>query len=629
MEILPRRRTSFGAWWLLAAAIVCMGAFAALWRFHFGSAATLSPGKLTRLTSDSGLSDASALSPDDKLVAYSSDRDPEGGRDLYVKQIAGGQPVRLTFDGAGNTTPDFSPDGDRIVFRSNRDGGGIYEIPTFGGDARLLAQDGFNPRYSPDGTQVAYWVGNEGVALTVPGNGAVWVVQVSGRQRRLLAPNLTNARYPVWSPDGKHLLVVGYSAQKPDDYLFVDWWLIPNNGGKALRAGAYDAFIRASLQGNNRTITQSASIPLPGVVPRPFCWLRATNRIIFSAASENGDSQNIWEGGISPATGKLSGVFRRVTAGAGNEIEPSSPSGHALTFTTIDRRRAIWSLPTDRDHATPAAALERVTEGALFREHASLSGDARFVAFASAQPSRLNIWLHELATGKEVPVAASSFVQRYPLVNTSGTKVAFSSYENGKRLVYVSTPGGIPEKMCEGCLRATDWSSDEKSVLIFTASPYQVNLLDVATHQQTTILKHDKYNLLFARFSPDNRWVSFTVRVDSNRSWIAIAATNGPRPVPESAWIRIAEGTAEDWANWSTDGRTLYFTSPRDGHYCLWAQRIDTLTHRPKGEPYAVQHFHGRMSYQQGGWSAAGGRIAIVLVEDKGNVWMMSPAGER
>ena len=90
---------------------------------------------------------------------------------------AGGQPIRLTSDGAGNTQPDFSPDGTKIVFRSNRDGGGIYEIPAFGGESRLLARDGWNPKYSPDGSQVAYWVGQGGnVAITVPGGGAVWLV---------------------------------------------------------------------------------------------------------------------------------------------------------------------------------------------------------------------------------------------------------------------------------------------------------------------------------------------------------------------------------------------------------------------------------------------------------------------
>jgi Tol biopolymer transport system component len=191
-------------------------------------------------------------------------------------------------------------------------------------------------------------------------------------------------------------------------------------------------------------------------------------------------------------------------------------------------------------------------------------------------------------------------------------------------VVYVAAPGGAPEKLCEGCLRATDWSRDEKTLLVFGGNPYQINVLELASHRQTPLLKHANYNLLYGRFSPDNRWVSFTVRTEPNRARIAIAPINGPAPVPDSAWITIAQAEAEDWANWSPDGKTLYFTSNRDGHFCLWGQRLEARSHRPMGEAFAVQHLHGRVSYRQGGWSAAGGRIAMVLDEHTGNIWMMS-----
>ena len=112
-------------------------------------------------------------------------------------------------------------------------------------------------------------------------------------------------------------------------------------------------------------------------------------------------------------------------------------------------------------------------------------------------------------------------------------------------------------------------------MLVFGGDPYQINVLDLASHQQTPLLKHPTYNLLYGRFSPDNRWVSFTVRTEPNRGHIAIAPVDGPKPVPESAWITITESEAQDWANWSPDGKTLYFTSRRDGHYCLWGQRLE------------------------------------------------------
>ncbi len=608
-------------WLPYAAAVFLAISFALWWQFH-SPPAPPPPWKLTRLTSDTGLSGSSALSPDGKLVAYSSDRSLDGERDLYIKQVAGGQPIRLTSDGAGNTSPDFSPDGSKIVFRSSRDSGGIFEIPTFGGQARLLARDGLNPKFSPDGSQVAYWVGSESVATAVPGNGTVWVVSVAGGQPRRVGSNFTTARYPIWSPDGKRLLLTGYTSAKPFERSGIDWWLADANGGEAVKTGAYDALVRGGLQGD--VFSAGSSQP---IAPRPGCWSGA-NTVIFSSA--NGDTQNLWEIGVSPRTGKVSGVLQRLTTGAGNEREPSCASGGVLTFTSVDIRRDVWSLPFDLNRATPKGALERITQGPAVRENASLSNNGRYVAFASDQSGRLNIWTRDLATGRESSVAGSSFTQRYPVIDASGSRIAFSVFERDKRVVYVSTPGGTPEKLCEGCFRATDWSRDEKTILVFVGSPYQIDDLDLASHRRIPLLKHPSYNLLYGRFSPDNRWVSFTARTQPNLGRIAIAPIDGPKPVPESAWITIAEGDAGDWANWSPDGNTLYFTSPRDGHNCLWGQRIETRSRRPVGQPFAVQHFHGRLFYSGNlGWSAAADRIGLVLNETTGNIWTMSRSSAR
>ena len=611
----PGKR-GLGLRWLFATA-ACLAASVAIWWRPYDSPSAPALWKLTQLTNDAGLSDWPALSPDGKLLAYGSDRGLEGGQDLYVKQVAGGQPVRLTFDGLGNTTPDFSPDGSRIVFRSRREGGGIYEVRTLGGELRLLAREGLNPRFSPDGSQVAYWVGAPNVAVTVPGSGAIWVVPAAGGQPRRLAPSLTDARYPIWSPDGKRLLFIGYTSGKTYERSALDWWLVPVNEGHPIRTGANDALVRAGLEGPEPNDFSSSTIPIPNV-PRPGCWLAAANRVVF--ATRGGDTNNLWETGISIETGKVSGVFKRLTAGATNEVEPSCASGDVLAFTNVDSKRDILLLPFDLDRGRPRGPLERIALG----QYPSLTRNGHYVAFASDRSGVLNIWLREIATGKESQVASSQFVQRYPVINASGSRIAFSSYEHGKRFVYVSTPGGTPEKLCEGWLRAQDWSRDEKTLLIYGGSPYQINALDLASHRQSELLKHPTYGLIYGRFSPDNRWVSFTARTQPGRGLIMIAPVDGPKPVPESAWIKIAEEAAEDRAEWSPDGKTIYFTSARDGHTCVWGRRIEASSHLPVGDAFPAQHFHGRASYAQMGWSAAGGRIAMTLGESTGNIWMMS-----
>jgi len=610
------------AWGAATVALMAMSVGVGWWLRR--PPAALPHWKLTRLTADSGLSDYAALSPDGKLVAYSSDRIQDGQVDLYVKQVAGGQPVRLTFDGAGNTMPDFSPDGSRIIFRSNRDGGGVYEIAALGGEARKLATGGLNPKFSPDGTRIAYWIGDPHIAEAVPGSGTVWVAPAAGGPPRKLGPTFTAARYPLWSPDGKHVLVIGYTSTEAFQALGLDWWFVDVDGSDAVPTGASVLLAREGMGA-----VTGRSLSSPGSLSPPVCWSASTNTIVLSAAV--GETDDLWEVTISPRTGRVSGPVTRLTTSASSEVHPSCATSAAGTvaFTALDSRTDVWATDIDLLRGAPRGPLQRITQGPARREHASLSRAGRYVAFSSNQSGAQNIWIRDLMTGKESIVAGSPMVQRYPVIDAAGARIAYSVYEGDKRSVYLSAPGGVPEKLCEGCLRATDWSPDEKSLLTFGGNPYEIRRLDLASRQETAILKHPAYQLLYGRFSPDGRWVSFTVRVAPTRARIAIAPLGGPTPVPESAWITIADAQPEDWAMWSSDGQALYFTSSRDGYSCVWGQRLDLVGRRPAGDAFPVQHLHGRVSYQFGGWSAAAGRLAMLLLEGTGNIWTMSRSDGR
>jgi serine/threonine protein kinase len=152
-RVLTQRWMVTGALGIVALGVVSFGAW--WWASRPQPSAPVQP-SLVRLTSDLGWTDYAAISPDGRMLAYASDRSGEENLDIWVRQIPDGSSIRLTRHSADDVDPSFSADGTRIAFQSSRLGGGIYVIPTLGGEERLLVKQGFSPRFSPDGKWIAY-----------------------------------------------------------------------------------------------------------------------------------------------------------------------------------------------------------------------------------------------------------------------------------------------------------------------------------------------------------------------------------------------------------------------------------------------------------------------------------------
>jgi Tol biopolymer transport system component len=126
--------------------------------------------------------------------------------------------------------PSFSPEGGQIAFYSARDGGGIYLVPTFGGEERLLVRGASQPCFSPDGKWIAYSVG-----VYWGADSRVFVIPVGEGTPKRVAADIWWTRSPVWSPDGQHLLVLGTADTY--DPASLDFWLVSLEGGTSLKTG--------------------------------------------------------------------------------------------------------------------------------------------------------------------------------------------------------------------------------------------------------------------------------------------------------------------------------------------------------------------------------------------------------
>lgn len=149
-------------------------------------------------------------SPDGGEIVFASNRD--GNYEIYLRR-AGGELAKLTNNQADDAHPAWSPNGERIIFASNR-GGDYFQIYTMrpdGSDVRQVSQvpgnHAMHPRYSPDGTQIAYMQASI-LAPICTWNWDIWVMNADGSNQRRVTTQLFADIYPnwIWTPNGSAIV---------------------------------------------------------------------------------------------------------------------------------------------------------------------------------------------------------------------------------------------------------------------------------------------------------------------------------------------------------------------------------------------------------------------------------------
>lgn len=571
--------------------------------------------KTLALTTDPGLSTAPSLSGDGRMLAFASDRGGDGNLDIWVQQIPGHAPMRLTSDTAEETDPDISPDGTRVVFRSEKDGGGIYIMPALGGQQVLLAQGGRNPRFSPDGASVAYWVGRERTQL-LAGSAQSYVISSGGGAPKS-AGDLAASMYPIWSPDGKYLLVVGRRTTDTKAEKFPHWWLVSAESG-APRA------ITPSLDDLHPELHHTAS-HLHYV---PVAWTPATG-VVFAARL--GDASNLWSIGLDADQARLSGGLRRITAGTSSEVL-AALSKRAdlppLAYTSQSLRFGLWALSIDPETGTVRGDPARLTSGIPPAFNPSLSWDGSKLAFTRAGPVQA-LWLLDLATGRESPLFTSPNTLFSTRLSGDGYWITFGEFPGS--ISRISSRGGTVSHLCANCGSPMYSFFDGSQLLIEPAeAPPDVRRLDAGSGKITSFVSGPD-PLYGADVTRDGKWVAFHSAPGGERSQIFVAPVQDGKAAPSTAWIPITNADAlHQGPRWSPQGRILYYLSNQDGAVCIWARRLDPATKVPVGPPFAVLHMHHASRSLQTlarlddrvSLTVAPGKLVLVAGELTGNIWL-------
>jgi serine/threonine protein kinase len=596
-------------WWFATAVILVISALAAI-LYLTRSPRVITTPSLTRLTWDSGLTTDPALSPDGKLLAYSSDRSGEGHLDIYVQQVGGGEPLRLTSGPGDKREPAFSPDGTTIVFDSAD--GGLYLVSALGGTARKLVAEGQGAQFSPQGKEIAYWSGGiGGVALNIPGEARIYVVDSTGGIPKQLRSDFAVATFPIWTADGRHLLFLGNpDASKAET---ADWWVTPVDPGPAGKTGVIETMAKAKLTGDSQDFFPYERIALDA----------DGKGLIFPGRS--GDITNLWRIPFSPTKFRASGHPQQLTSGATREESPSAvrltDGTSRVAFASFAENLAVWSLPIQPNQGRVTGEPEQLTHDAVGDFMPSISRDGSKIVFVSTRPGQQEVWTKNLRTGQESALTATRVQKWDPKFSPDGSKIAFAEFGQSSdwNVFVVPTTGGLPEMVCRQCGEVTDWSLDGKRIIGNTVDG-RAWVLDLVSHHKSDLLATQRW-IATDKFSPDGRWFGF-MDAGSSGKHAYIAPASG-QPVPESAWIAVMDGETQGW---SPDGNLLYATSWRDGHACIWAQRLQPVTKQPVGEPFAVFHFHSaRRSFSNQIERTLGvgtNKLVFSMGERAGNIWV-------
>jgi dipeptidyl aminopeptidase/acylaminoacyl peptidase len=262
--------------------------------------------------------------------------DPRGVKeDIWVVSVAGGEPWRV----ADGRWPAFAPNGKELAFVA---GGQLHLVAgdRFKDDATVHVRGRVShPRWSPDGSQLAFSVSREH-------HGFIAVYDVARRSITWLAPGVDNDISPVWSPDGSTVAFLRLPGDRfAGDEILAGW----------RRKDPFAVWIADAHSGRGHAVFSSHGADggyAQGAPPAPLLWAADGKLVFYSEA----------DGWLRLYAVDIAGGAPRALSPSGCEVADAALTvdRRALAFTSncgdIDRRH-VWRV------SVGGGAAERLSSG--------------------------------------------------------------------------------------------------------------------------------------------------------------------------------------------------------------------------------------------------------------------------
>lgn len=523
-----------------------------------------------------------APSPDGRRVAFRS------GGQLVVADGDGSHTHRFRPPGGSaiydGQSLEWAPDSGRLVLTAltgytGQGSGKLVAVLDVNSGTWTTLDDGWAPRWSPDGSTIAF------VGLA-PGNvQMVFVARRDGSDRRAVAA--TGGAAPIWSPDGTRLLI-GTS-------------IVPIDGAPATLTGVFG-----------------------------LAWTPDGTRVLGSSTA----------GGLASMAadgGDLRVIAKEARLGEYGRHELISPDGHLVVFARADSHVVVadldgrvvrdfgaWPPPPQTfwqpQWSPDSSKILLWSDGKVLVSYVK-TGETRLLAMGPTESPGQPVWsadgssvldaIADTSGNTDIYVAkpdgtgvrrvyADRAPESGPAWSPDGKRLAFLRYGSPTSLVVADLHGHSRILLRTRLINPADttfysvlgvtglgpptWSADGRTIAV--GSSVRLQLVDARTGKTHGWGAAAAY----PAFSPNGRRLAFAMPNTAGGEDVVVASVHGRR---STWWVRAGkvwddqdsayEGGLVRNLTWSPDGRRLAFTRFGVGPYGEFGDStrvLDTHTHR-------------------------------------------------
>ena len=380
----------------------------------------------TQLTRLAGVEEFPAISPDGKAVAYLAFGPSDSAAHVEYRRTAGGDAVEI----AGAFLPNgWSPSGEQLLVSGPR---GLESRPALGGQGTVIAQDAVFACWSPDGKQVAYFVGD---SLMVGG---------PNQEAPRLVTRALDPHSPAWSPDGKWIAFVSGNRTYFSTYNIApsSVWLVPAAGGTPRRLTSADAM--------NMSPT----------------WAPDSRRLLL--VSTLAGVRDVYQLDLTSA-GRPRGAPVRISTGLNPSLISLSADGSQLAYSVATYHANIWKIAVPTSGSVSTRGALPVTNDLQTIESLDISRDGQWLVFDSDRQGVQQLFRMPLGGGSAQQITHDSNPSFKPSISPDGKEVAYHAISQGLRRIFiVGTDGGKPTQISPGAMpdeRNASWSPDGRHIV--------------------------------------------------------------------------------------------------------------------------------------------------------------------